>query len=208
MRCARRGRSQGGAAVRRVEAAAAGPLHRGLAGRRERALPHRESARALWRPPARRTQPRLSGRHAPPLRRLLLPGSRRAGPCTRGLGLGLGRRRWLGWRRARSRRLDPAARLGPGRRWLGCGPLGRALGGLPNALPSPGDGLRPWRLATPLAVPPEGLEHWPHPLRSPETSQSWETSPLETDQAPPLLDSGFPLLPRHTPGGQETLEVP
>lgn len=100
LRSARRGRGQGGAAVRRLEAAAAGPLHRRLAGRRECALPHRESARALRRAPAWRAQPRLSRRCASPFRRLLLPCARRARPRTRRLGLGLGGRWWLGRRRA------------------------------------------------------------------------------------------------------------
>ena len=38
---------------------------------------------------------------------------------------------------------------------------------------------------------PAVFKPWPHPLRSPESGQSREPSPLEIDQAPPLLDSGF-----------------
>lgn len=136
VRGARRGRGQGGAAVRRVEAATAGPLHRRLAGRWERPLPHREPARALRRPPTWRAQPRLSRPRAQPLRRLLLPRAWRARPCTWRLGLGLGGRRRLGRRRTRSRCLDPAARLGP------------RLGGL-----GAGQVPVPWRWTTPSAVP-------------------------------------------------------
>ena len=122
---ARRSRGQGGAAVRRVEVATAGPLYRRLASRRERALPHRESSSALRRPPTGCAQPRVPGRHTQPLWCLLLPRSRSAGPCTRRLGLGLGGRWRLGRGCTRPRCLDPAARLGPGHGRLGSLAAGR-----------------------------------------------------------------------------------
>lgn len=108
-----------------MEAAAAGPLHRRLAGGRERTLPHRESARALQRPPAGCVRNlgfpdasrRLFGVYC-----YRAPGAPDPAPWR--LGLGLGWRRRVGRRRARPRRVDPLARLG-----LGRGPRGRLAAG-------------------------------------------------------------------------------
>lgn len=104
---------QGRAAVRRVEAAAVGPLHCRLAGRWQRTLPHRESAHSLRGPPAGRAQPRFPRRLPTPLRCLLLPRSGCPRPSSRRLGLGLGGRRRLGRRIKGPSCLDPAACLGP-----------------------------------------------------------------------------------------------
>lgn len=116
---------QGGAAVRCVEVATAGPLHGRLASRRKCTLPHRESSSALRRPPPGSAKPWVPGRHAQPLRCLLLPLAGSARPCTWRLGVGLGGRWRLGRGCTRPRCLDPAACLGPGYGRLGSLAAGR-----------------------------------------------------------------------------------
>lgn len=70
----RRSDRQGGADVRRLEAAGVRPLRRGLAGRRQRALPHRAAAPALQPHGGRRQVRRLPGQKTQALRSLLLQG--------------------------------------------------------------------------------------------------------------------------------------